>query len=103
MVARTFSLVILTRLMEVPWMLNHLALKKLRLNLVILTLMSQLINLYRHKEGREEEYVGVNDESRYMTDQQDDQDAEPSDSDCYVHDDLYVDDEAGCDVSEHVT
>ena len=54
-------------------------------------------------EEDEEEYVGVNDESRYMTDQQDDQDAKPSDSDCYVHDDLYVDDEAGCDVSEHVT
>ena len=54
-------------------------------------------------EEDEEEYVGVNDESHYMTDQQGDQDAEPSDSDCYVHDDLYVDDEAGCDVSEHVT
>jgi hypothetical protein len=54
-------------------------------------------------EEDEEEYVGVNDESRYMTDQQDDQAAEPSDSDSYVNDDLFVDDEAGCEVSEHVT
>jgi hypothetical protein len=38
-----------------------------------------------------------------MTDQQDDQAAEHSDSDSYANDDLFVDDEAGCEVSEHVT
>jgi hypothetical protein len=54
-------------------------------------------------EEDEEEYVGVNDESRYMTDQQDDQAAEHSDSDSYANDDLFVDDKAGCEVSEHVT
>ena len=31
------------------------------------------------------------------------QDAEPANSDSIEHDDLFVDDEVGCDVSEHVT
>ena len=31
------------------------------------------------------------------------QDAEPTDSDSIEHDVLFVDDEAGCEVSEHVT
>jgi hypothetical protein len=31
------------------------------------------------------------------------QDAEPADSDSIEHDDLFVDDEARCEVSEHVT
>ena len=51
-----------------------------------------------------EEYVGVNDEGHYMPKQQDQQASEgDTDSDSLVHDDLYVDDDAGCEINEHVT
>jgi len=53
-------------------------------------------------EEDDEEYVGINDENQYMADQQDDQEG-AADSDSFVHDDLLVDDEAGCETSEHVT
>ena len=54
-------------------------------------------------EEDDEEYVGINDENQYMADQQDDQEEGAADSDSFVHDDLLVDDEAGCETSEHVT
>jgi hypothetical protein len=51
-----------------------------------------------------EEYVGVNDEGHYMPEQQDQQASEgDTDSDSLIHDDLYVDDDAGCEINEHVT
>jgi hypothetical protein len=49
-------------------------------------------------EKDDEEYVRFNDENHYMSDQQDDEEAVSTDSDSFVHDD-----EAGCEVSEHVT
>ncbi|XP_066320643.1 uncharacterized protein [Miscanthus floridulus] len=54
-------------------------------------------------EEDDEEYFGINDENQYMADQQDDQEEGAADSDSFVHDDLLVDDEAGCETSEHVT
>ena len=59
----------------------------------------------------EEEYVGINDELPYMSDVEAHAEANnrsdhaPSDpdSDSGVNDELLVDDEAGCDVLEHVT
>ena len=61
----------------------------------------------------EEEYVGINDELPYMSDVEahveanNRSDHAPSDSDfdsdSSVNDELLVDDEAGCDVLEHVT
>jgi hypothetical protein len=48
-------------------------------------------------------WVGINDEAQYMDDQQQGQVEEPVDSDSNEHDDLLVDDEAGCQVSQHVT
>jgi len=57
-------------------------------------------------EEDEEEYVGVNDENHYMSGLNDDNagpDVDAYDSDGSGKNDLYVDDEASCEVFEHVT
>jgi hypothetical protein len=57
-------------------------------------------------EEDEEEYVGLNEENQYMSALNDDNagsDSDAYDFDCSDKDDLYVDDEAGCEVLEHVT
>ncbi|CAN6382124.1 unnamed protein product [Urochloa humidicola] len=53
----------------------------------------------------EEEYVGLNDEAPYLADvvAPHNLENEASDSEYSVEDELVVDDEAGCDVLEHVT
>jgi hypothetical protein len=64
----------------------------------------KLVNDDEPWDEADEEYGGINDENQYMSNQEHGvQDVEPADSDSIEHDDLFVDDEAGCEVSEHVT
>jgi hypothetical protein len=53
----------------------------------------------------EVEYVGLNDEYLYLSDveEQPQHEGQSTDGDCSELDDLFVDDEAGCEIVEHVT
>lgn len=53
----------------------------------------------------EVEYVGLNDEHPYLSDveEQLEHEGQSTDGDCSELDDLFVDDEAGCEIVEHVT
>jgi hypothetical protein len=81
--------------------------------IVMLTLLALLTLLKQTRERASESLLMMmnhgmklmrNMVNQYMSNQEHGvQDVEPAHSDSIEHDDLFVDDEAGCEVSEHVT